>query len=383
MGFLSQFIRHPQQLWVRSANFQIHLWLGIALSIYVALIGLSGSILVFGRELGRALDPDPWSAITRPTPTADLSDVIDSIRSSYPHTHVVSIMAPTEIDPVFTVTLLSRKATKVAFHPVTAKPLGEIPNRHSRLDWIYDLHENLFAGRAGRVANAICALLLLLLTLTGLINWWSGIKVWARALKIDFRRRWRRLNFDIHSAVGFWSCGALAFWAFSGIYFTWPANFVSVIGRISPLVNARAPAIAVERQENFVLPDFRAMLQKARTLDPGTTWKGIIFPSSRRSPFQILMSRSGGIGREDEDTLYFNPYNGQYISTWQYGVNKTFGDWFVWLQVPLHFGTHWGLAFKCFWALLGLSLPVLAVRGLLMYWNRFLSKRWKSLKGAA
>jgi uncharacterized iron-regulated membrane protein len=125
------------------------------------------------------------------------------------------------------------------------------------------------------------------------------------------------------------------------------------------------------------------MLQKARTLDPGTTWKGIIFPSSRRSPFQILMSRSGGIGREDEDTLYFNPYNGQYISTWQYGVNKTFGDWFVWLQVPLHFGTHWGLAFKCLWALLGLSLPVLAASGLLMYWNRFLSKRWKSLKGAA
>jgi uncharacterized iron-regulated membrane protein len=86
------------------------------------------------------------------------------------------------------------------------------------------------------------------------------------------------------------------------------------------------------------------------------------------------MSRS--TSRDREDTLFFNPYNGQYISTWQYGVNKSLGDWIVWLQVPLHFGTHWGLAFKCLWAAFGLALPVLAITGLLMYWNRFLSKKW-------
>ncbi len=95
------------------------------------------------------------------------------------------------------------------------------------------------------------------------------------------------------------------------------------------------------------------------------------------------MARAPGVGRDYEDTLYFNPYNGEYISTWQYGANKSLGDWIIWLQVPLHFGTHWGLAVKCIWAALGLAFPVLAVTGVLMYWNRFLSKRWNRLQRQA
>jgi uncharacterized iron-regulated membrane protein len=35
---------------------------------------------------------------------------------------------------------------------------------------------------------------------------------------------------------------------------------------------------------------------------------------------------------------------------------------------------------KIIWAILGIMLPVLAVTGVLMYWNRYLSKKWRSLK---
>ncbi len=43
---------------------------------------------------------------------------------------------------------------------------------------------------------------------------------------------------------------------------------------------------------------------------------------------------------------------------------------------PLHFGTVWGPWVKALWAMLGLSLAVLTVTGLLMDWNRYLCKRW-------
>jgi uncharacterized iron-regulated membrane protein len=39
---------------------------------------------------------------------------------------------------------------------------------------------------------------------------------------------------------------------------------------------------------------------------------------------------------------------------------------------PLHFGTLWGIFFKLIWAFCGLALAILAVTGLVMYWNRFL-----------
>ena len=48
---LRTILHHPRKLWLRRALFQIHLWLGVLLSLYVIVIGLSGSILVFEDEI--------------------------------------------------------------------------------------------------------------------------------------------------------------------------------------------------------------------------------------------------------------------------------------------------------------------------------------------
>jgi uncharacterized iron-regulated membrane protein len=382
VSFVAQLLHHPRQLWIRRVNFQVHLWTGIILALYMVIIGATGAVLVFGLELSKFLDPNPWSGIVSNAPLADISQVIDILKVSYPRVHVVSLMAPAQTEPVFIATLQLNGRTTVAFHPATGQLLGEVHRRQSQLDWIYELHENLLSGRTGRVVNGVGAGALLLLALTGLVNWWAGLKKWPRAVRVDFRRAWRRLNFDLHSAIGFWSFGFLIVWATSGIYFAWPEKCFLLVNRFSPIVNAQPPAIRVDPEADITKLDFHAMLIKSQAVDPGTTWKGIIFPSSRRSPFQILRSRSPGIGRDYEDTVFFNPYNGQYISTWRYGVNKSLGDWIIWLQIPIHFGTHWGFAVKCLWAGAGLALPVLAVTGLLMYWNRVLSKRWRTLKTA-
>lgn len=71
---------------------------------------------------------------------------------------------------------------------------------------------------------------------------------------------------------------------------------------------------------------------------------------------------------------------GSHIQTWRYGVNESLGDCFIWLQIPLHYGTYWGLGLKTLWAFLGLSIPIITITGVLMYWNRVLRHKWKRLK---
>ena len=124
------------------------------------------------------------------------------------------------------------------------------------------------------------------------------------------------------------------------------------------------------------------MVARARMIDPGAMLGGLAFPYSPRAPLGILMRRRDAPGREYVDTVYFNPYSGEYISTWRYGVNQSLGDWIIWSQVPLHFGTYWGMGVKIVWAAAGLAIPLLAVTGLLMYWNRALRRRWKALRKA-
>jgi uncharacterized iron-regulated membrane protein len=43
---------------MRRALFQVHLWVGLATGLYIFIISLSGSLIVFRRELDRALCPD-------------------------------------------------------------------------------------------------------------------------------------------------------------------------------------------------------------------------------------------------------------------------------------------------------------------------------------
>ncbi len=86
----------------------------------------------------------------------------------------------------------------------------------------------------------------MLLNITGMVIWWPGIKSWKRALKIDFRRTWRRVNYDLHNAVGFWTLTLVTFWGISGFYFGWSREVFLFVDRISPIISARPPVVTVK-----------------------------------------------------------------------------------------------------------------------------------------
>jgi uncharacterized iron-regulated membrane protein len=384
MSFLHHYFHRPQQVLLRRLNFQVHLWIGIILTLYMILIGLTGSILVFRPELERLCGLKPFQNIQVREPVADIGDVIDNLKAAYPRLRIVSVDAPTDEEATFVAVLEGRGRIKVACGPTQGKVLGEFPRRRNWLDVMQELHESLLIhpGSQGRMLNGVGAAFLLLLNVTGMVIWWPGVRNWKRALQVDFQRNWRRINFDLHLSVGFWTILIASFWAVSGIYFGWPRQVFLFVDSLSPVITARPPAISVAPESVFPELDLRSLVRRASSLDPGTTLGGIAFPYGRRAPLGILMRRGPGVGREYVDTVYFNPYTGDYISTWRYGVNQSLGDWLIWSQVPLHFGTYWGLGVKVIWATAGLAIPLLAVTGVLMYWNRFLRRKWRRLQKA-
>ncbi len=384
MSLLQRYIHRPQQVAVRRLNFQVHLWIGIILTVYLIVIGITGSILVFRPELERVCGLKPWQEIRANGPIADIATVVENLRAAYPNSHIVSVDAPSENDATFVAILQGRGRIKVACGPQDGKVLGEFPRTRTWLDIVEALHVSLLVERrgVGRMWNGVGAAFLLLLNATGMVVWWPGIRNWKRALQVDFARNWRRINFDTHVAVGFWTILIASFWAVSGIYFGWPRQIFQFVNSLSPVVTARPPAISVTPDAEAPDPDLRVLVRRAFEMEPGTQLGGISFPYSSRAPLAILLRRRQSPGYEFVDTVYFNPYNGDYISTWRYGVNQTLGDWIVWLQVPLHFGTYWGLGVKLIWCLAGLAIPLLAVTGLLMYWNRALRRKWKTLRKA-
>ena len=51
MNLWQRWMRQPQRVWLRRALFQIHLWTGIGLGLYVVMLSATGSALVYRTEL--------------------------------------------------------------------------------------------------------------------------------------------------------------------------------------------------------------------------------------------------------------------------------------------------------------------------------------------
>jgi uncharacterized iron-regulated membrane protein len=68
MGFWNQWLRQPQRVWLRRAIFQLHLWTGLAIGLYVVVLSLSGSVLVYRNELDRLLASPRATFDERATP---------------------------------------------------------------------------------------------------------------------------------------------------------------------------------------------------------------------------------------------------------------------------------------------------------------------------
>jgi uncharacterized iron-regulated membrane protein len=128
----------------------------------------------------------------------------------------------------------SRRAAHL-FDPYTGADLGETRPRGVRvIDWLVSLHDDLLGGMNGRIVNGVGAILLLLLCISGAVIWWQGAKKWARGLTVRWRGGWQRINWDLHSAVGFWAFVAVLVWAISGIYLVFPHPFGAIVDFFEP-----------------------------------------------------------------------------------------------------------------------------------------------------
>jgi uncharacterized iron-regulated membrane protein len=54
MSVWQQWLQHPERVWVRKCLFYIHLWVGAGVGLYIVLMSITGSLIVYRNELERA-----------------------------------------------------------------------------------------------------------------------------------------------------------------------------------------------------------------------------------------------------------------------------------------------------------------------------------------
>ena len=75
--------------------FQVHLWLGLSLGVYLAVMGLTGSLLVFDEPIDRALNPGLYEARPEAEPRP-IGAALSAFRERYPEAEFSRIRLPAE-----------------------------------------------------------------------------------------------------------------------------------------------------------------------------------------------------------------------------------------------------------------------------------------------
>lgn len=234
-----RWIHKPQKIWLRRALFQVHLWCGIAFGLYVFMISVTGSVLVYANELYRAATPPPIiSASTQPRLTDD--QLKRAVMRLYPDYQVSQITRPPNPDRAVDIKLSrGNEIKRRLFDPRTGADDGDSVATGIRLvSGLTDLHDNLFAGQRGREVNGLGALAVLVMAVSGMVIWWPGAKTWRRSLTIPRGVGWKRTNWHLHSMIGFWSFAFVVVFGLSGIYLAIPERVQDFADWLEPVTPA-------------------------------------------------------------------------------------------------------------------------------------------------
>ena len=236
-----QWISRPQNVWLRKAIFQLHLWSGIAVGLYVLMVSVTGSIIVYRNELYAAATRDPIIVTESGTLLTD-DELKTAAARAYPGYSAAEISRPQNRNQAVTVSLKDGVWRKDRlFNPYTGQDLGEaVPLGIRIVSKLLELHDDLLAGNTGRSINGLGGFLLIILACTGIVVWWPGIKSWRRSLIVHRNVGWRRFTWDLHSMVGFWGFFFVVLFGLSGAYLGNPEAFQNLADRIQPPTDANA-----------------------------------------------------------------------------------------------------------------------------------------------
>ncbi len=144
----------------------VHRRLGLALGLVMALVAVSGGLLLFRGAYERRAYP----ALAEPLTVSDrarVADRLDAVLARYPDARLLKL--PREGANAFH--LWMRDDTQVLVHPRTGAELDRWTWTSQAPAFVFELHTRLLLGEPGRTLNGAAALLLVFMGLTGLVLW--------------------------------------------------------------------------------------------------------------------------------------------------------------------------------------------------------------------
>jgi uncharacterized iron-regulated membrane protein len=339
----------------------IHTWMGLVAGLVIAVVSLTGSVIVFRTEI-------PLASFPRSTGGAGvvgLDAIASQIAQTQPDAQVRRVRFPAQAGDPFVVQVESAgKTLRLVCDASSGRVLGTLNTRFT--DWMVDLHRNLLAGKTGRKAVGAVGILLFVLAGTGMLLWLIGKRNWRAWISVRAQGGARRFYFELHRATGLWSYGLLAVVAFTGIGLAYPDTFRNALQQLtgSPVAK-KAPRVAMSSGQ--MLPALNEYVVSGAHAMPDGVPTELRLPENRKGPVDLRLRRRGDLSLSGNH-VYLDPASGKVLALSREADQPLAARIFA-AFTPIHYGEFGGLPIKVIWALLGLLPTVLFITGLITWWR--------------
>jgi len=351
---------------------QLHLWIGLAVGIPFFLVALSGAIYTWEPELARMLYKESVEAQDQPFVTA--SALKATLDREHPDLDFRTVLFRDE-GSAAKVLLYGRGTYFYAFlNPYTGDLIHLQDMNQDGLYYLKVLHRNLLLGDVGREIVHWVTLLFLVMMITGIAIWWPARKSQRRQ---KFTIKWvaspRRLNYDLHSVLGFYMTWIVIFSVITGLFWGFEVvrDTLKSATRETKRVYDTPTSIPAESSQltQWLLMD--SLATEFQQQYP-TKFIRVSNPHQETEPIRVVLIEPDMLVY-NTDFYYFDRYTGKQLTgnfeNGLYAEASTFHTLHG-LVYDVHFGTIWGLTGRLlvfFSSLIAASLPL---TGLLVWLHR-------------
>ena len=379
----------------------LHRWCGLAMSAFLVVAGLTGSMLAFNWELEKVFAPQLFAA-PQTAPRQDLATLAERAQTLVPDGRVVRVghTDPRQVQVDFEPLKDARTGqpvdlgfTEFFTDPWTGLELGRRRRGDLRqglvnlMPFLYEVHWRLFLDPAGQWIMGITALVWSLdcfngfyLTLpVSLAGFWRR---WRLAWQVKRRAGFFRLNFDLHRASGLWLWPLLLVFAWSSVMMDLRPVYESVMVRVfdykvpfqefkpdpggprelprlgwqAAQVRGRQLMAEQSRQAGFTAGEPLSLMYLAEV--------GAYLYEVRGSRDLFTRAPKGG-----GTSVMFDGDTGAFISLSQPTGEHTGNTVESWLYA-LHMARVGGWAYRVLVCLLGLAVALLSGTGIYVWWKK-------------
>jgi uncharacterized iron-regulated membrane protein len=377
-------LKRHRKLWLA-----VHRWIGLGVGLILAIVGLTGSLLVFWQPLDRLLNPALLApeAGCSPAGHRSLDELVAAARTRVPpEGTLVRVALPETERPL----LWAQYAVAVPgadwddrhdlfVQPCSGAVLGprlwdtqDRPWTGPLMGVVMRIHTSLLLNQRGlwlgnHILSTSC-IVLMISVISGLWLWWPRPGRWRNALSLRLGSSAPRLTYDIHRTVGACSAVLLLMSLFTGLhmYEPWHGFINQAVQAVSAGTRFGTPQAVAERPAGEPRVSAGQAVAAARALHADGQPQSLEMPTVESGAYVVSLATSAVWNTQ----VIIDAQTGRPLDT-RGPHNASAGDSFLNWLFPLHTGRAFGMTGRIVILCLGVLPSVLFVTGVI----RWLQKR--------